>query len=239
MLVVHNPNVQLLAKQLEQAQKDGIYVIQINMVSNYKTDAYIGPDYVSLGAQIGADIVKACGAGTGKSGKVQVLQGELTSAVSQDFIKGYSPVFTKDGTVKVVSEQAANWDTTKAHDITATVVQQNPDLCAVFGFWDVMTMGSAQAIKQAGLTDKVKVFVPGDGARAGCDGVASGAFTNYYSFDARGQGRDIITTAKLLLEAGRPAGSTHQALYSPVTLYTKDNMQPNDCFDVKSAKKGT
>ncbi len=56
-------------------------------------------------------------------------------------MKGAKPIFDKDPAIKIVSDQAANWDATKAHDITATVLQQNPDLCGIYGFWDVMSAG--------------------------------------------------------------------------------------------------
>lgn len=231
VLVVHNPNVQLLAKQLEQAEKAGIYVIQVNMVSNYKTDAYIGADWVKLGEEMATDIVKSCGTGSGKSGKIAMIQGELTSATSLDQLKGAMPVFDKDKAIKVVSNQAANWDATKAHDIAATIVQQNPDLCAVYGFWDTMTQGAAQAIKEAGKTGQVGVWTSGDGARTACDSVTSGAFTKYWDYDARAQGRDIITVAKYLLQSGHKPGSTRTALYSPLLVISKDNVKPTMCFD--------
>ena len=236
VLIVHNPNVQLLAKQLEQAEKAGIYVIQVNMVSNYKTDAYVGVDWIKLGTDMATDIVKACGTGSGKSGKVQVIQGELTSATSLDQLKGAMAVFEKDKAIKVVSNQAANWDATKAHDITATVLQQNKDLCAVFGFWDTMTMGAAQAIKEANMTGKIGVWASGDGARSACDSVTSGAITRYYNYDAKGQGRDIATLAKFLLQSGAKPGSSKTALYSPFSVISKENVKPTVCFDVEMKK---
>ena len=236
VMVVHNPNVQLLAKQLEQAEKAGSYVIQVNMVSNYKTDAYIGVDWGKLGAMIATDLVKKCGTGSGKSGKIQIIQGELTSAASLDQLAGAKPVFAADPAIKIVSDQAANWDATKAHDITATVLQQNPDLCGIHGFWDVMSLGAAEAIKQAGMAGKVTLDVSGDGARAACDGIESGQFSKYFSYDAQQQGRDIISTAKLLLESGRPPGSDHYALYSPVTVLEKETIKPSQCFDVTIKK---
>ena len=51
--------------------------------------------------------------------------------------------------IKVVANQAADWDATKAHAVTSTVLKQNPDLCAIIGFWDVR-VGTAAAIKEAG-----------------------------------------------------------------------------------------
>lgn len=52
VLVVHNFDVQILAKLIQQAQQAGIYVIQINIVSNYKSDAFVGADTIDLGRRI-------------------------------------------------------------------------------------------------------------------------------------------------------------------------------------------
>ena len=237
VMIVHNINTQLLSKQLEQAEKAGIYVVQVNMVSNYKTDVYVGVDWVQLGHDMAADIVKQCGAGSGKSGKVAIVQGELTSAASLDQVKGAMAVFDADKSIKVVSNQAAMWDATKAHDITATVLQQNKDLCALYGFWDTMMMGSAQAVKEAGLTDKIAVYASGDGSRTYCDAVQSGALFHYYSYDAKGQGRDLINAAKFLMQSGQKPGSFRMAIYSPFSVITKENVGPSSCFDYVPTKK--
>ena len=55
----------------------------------------------------------------------------------------------------MVSSQAADWDAAKAKAITQTVLKQNPDLCGIVGFWDGMDIGTAAAIREAGLTGKV------------------------------------------------------------------------------------
>ena len=88
VLVVQNPNVQLLARELKRANEAGIYVVQVNMASNYPGDAYVGGDFVRIGQALGEDVVKACGKGSGTSGKVQIIQGELTATASLDQLAG-------------------------------------------------------------------------------------------------------------------------------------------------------
>ncbi len=232
VLVVHNPNVQLLAKQLEDAQKKGIFVIQINMVSNFKTDAFVGVDYEGLGRTIAREIVKDCGTGTGASGKIAIVQGEITSGASIDQLRGAMEVLNADKAIKVVSNQAANWDASKANEVTATVLQKHRDLCATYGFWDVMEMGAAQAVRTAGLTGKVKVYASGDGHRLSCDAVQSGAITKNWNFDALGQGRDIAVAAKMLLQSGLKPGQMKVALYSSTKLMTKENLTSDMCWDL-------
>ncbi len=117
--------------------------------------------------------MKAC---EGKSNKIAIVQGALSAAASAYTLKGVENVLAKHPEIKVVSSQAADWDAAKAKAITQTVLKQNPDLCGIVGFWDGMDIGTAAAVKEAGLTGKVFVATSGGGERKGaCELVKSGA----------------------------------------------------------------
>jgi len=236
VLIVHNFNVQLLAKQLKAAEDAGIYVIQVNMVSNYKTDAYVGADWEQIGRMVGEEVVASCGKGSGSSGKVAVIQGQLTSAASIEQLKGFTTAVAKDPTIKIVSSQAADWDATKANNLTTSVLQQHPDLCATFGFWGTMQDGAAQAVKAAGKVGKVKVYASGEGSRQDCNNVNSGLFHKFLNYNGPNQGRAIMQQASNLLQSGRKAGSARMAFYSTPSWITKENFDPAVCFDVPKAK---
>lgn len=160
VIVVQNPSVTLLMKELKRAEAQGIHVVQMNMSSNYKSDAFVGADWYEVGRILAEDVVKVCGTGSNTSGEVQIVQGELTAAASVDQIAGIMDVLNKDKAIKVVSNQAALWDANNALNITATVIQQHPNLCASIGFWGIMQSGAAQAIRNASKIDKVKVTPP-------------------------------------------------------------------------------
>jgi ribose transport system substrate-binding protein len=223
VLVVHNPNVQLLARQLKQAEEAGIYVVQLNMVSNFKTDSMVGGDWRGLAKGMAEDIVKTCGEGSGKSGKVAIVQGELTSDVSILEMEGALEVFAKHPEIKIVSDQAAMWAPNKAREITAAVIQQHPDLCAVLGHWGPMTLGSGQAVKAAGLSDKVAVYSTGENPQIICDAVKDGVLTKYWSVDNLKQGRDVMLTIQYLLIMKQKPGTFKLASYSPFEVITREN----------------
>ena len=63
VIVVQNPSVTLLMKELKRAESEGIHVIQMNMSSNYKSDAFVGADWYEVGRILAEDVVKACGTG--------------------------------------------------------------------------------------------------------------------------------------------------------------------------------
>ncbi len=231
ILVVHNPNVQLYAQELARAEAAGIPVIQVNMVSNQKTAAYVGADWKQVGRLLGEEVLRSCGKGSGTSGKVAIVQGEATSAVSLEQMQSASDVLARDPGIRIVSNQAANWDANKAHDITATVLQQHPDLCATVGFWGVMQTGAAQAVKSAGLLGKVKVYASGGDGKLDCDNIDSGLITKFLNYNSVAQARSVIAIASFMLQTGLPPGAVRLADYSPLQWMEKGNYDPALCYD--------
>src|SRR5579863_580048 len=185
VLVVHNPDIQSYAKLLKRAEEAGIHVIQINMRSNYNSDVYVGADWIGIGEAEAQGVIDKCGAGT--SGKVAVLQGQPTSGSDSGMMKGVENVFSKHPEIKTVANVAGEWDATKAQAVISTVIQSNPDLCGVVGFWDVMDLGAAAAIKESGK--KIALVTSGGGEQMACDNVEKGVFDKEIAYQVMDQDR--------------------------------------------------
>lgn len=218
VLVVHNPTVQLLSRQIKQAEADGIKVLQINLQSNQPSTAFVGANWERIGREIAEDIVKECGEGSGKSGKVAIVPGQLTAADSVIMNEAAFKVFEQHKEIQVVSNQASDWEPEKARQITATVLQQNPDLCAIFGHWDVHTIGAGNAVKDAGLEDKVLVYATGGGDDVACKAIEDKVLDRVWSYDADGQGRDAGTMIDVLLQGGAAADGSMLIVESPLKI---------------------
>lgn len=229
VLVVHNPDVQSYARLLRKAEQAGIKVLQVNMKSSYPTDAYVGADWQGIGAEQAEAAVALCGEGTSK--KIQIVQGVLTAAASAYTMKGVETVLSQHPEIEVVSNQAADWDATKARNVTATVLQQHPDLCASIGFWDVMDTGTAAALKEADKVD-VHLITSGGGAQMACDNVSTGLFDVVVSYDVPAQGNDLNTMIRTLLQDEHKAGETKVTLYSPTKTITKETMHGGSCWNL-------
>jgi ribose transport system substrate-binding protein len=239
VLIVQNPSVTLLQKELKRAEAQGIHVIQMNMSSNYKSDAFVGADWYEVGRMLADDVVKVCGTGSGGSGEVQIVQGELTAAASVDQIAGVTDILNKDKAIKVVSNQAALWDANNALNITATVIQQHPDLCASIGFWGIMESGAAQAVRNAGKIDKVKIYASGEGSQLDCDQVTQGNFYKFLSYTATDQGHDAFVAAEILLETGAKPGTSHREYYTRPVWLDKENATDANCYAVPKPPTST
>jgi len=220
VIVIHNPDVQTYAKLIKKAEDEGIYVVQINMRSSQPSTAFVGADWVDVGEKDTQAVVDAC---KGKSNKIAIVQGAPTAAASAYTLKGVENVLAKNPQIKVVSNQAADWDAAKAKALTQTVLKQNPDLCGIVGFWDGMDIGTAAAIKEAGLTGKVFLATSGGGEQKGaCDQVKSGAFDLDISYDVPTQASNMAAMIKWLVQGGIKPGAAKQNIYTTLIPLTKD-----------------
>jgi ribose transport system substrate-binding protein len=233
VLVVHNPDVQSYAKLLKRAEEAGIHVIQINMRSNYNSDVYVGADWIGIGEAEAQGVIDKCGAGT--SGKVAVLQGQPTSGSDSGMMKGVDNALAKHPEIKLVANVAGEWDATKAQAVVSTVIQQNPDLCGVVGFWDVMDLGAAAAIKESGKP--ITLVTSGGGEQMACDNVEKGVFSKEIAYQVMDQGRDLNDMIATVLESGLPAGKLKAVIYSPQLVISKETLRPGLCWSANALKK--
>lgn len=230
VLVVHNPDVQSYARLLKRAEDAGIHVVQVNMRSSYSSDVFVGADYIGMGEQIGHRLVEKCSPANGGSGKVAITQGVLTASTSLYQMRGIEAVVGAAEGMQIVSNQAADWDSTKARNIAATVIQQHPDLCAIAGFWDVMDIGTASAVRESGKD--IFVLTQGGGNRMACENIASGNFSEVVVYHVGHQAQEMATMIRHLLQQGKPPGTSKTTLFTPLQFLNKDNMTAASCWDL-------
>jgi ribose transport system substrate-binding protein len=235
VIVVHNPDVNSYAKLIQRAERAGIYVISINMRSSMGSSGFVGADYTRIGEMQAERIVKFCGEGSGTSGKVAIVQGVLTSAASGFARKGIENVLSKHPEIKIVADQAADWDATKARNITATILQANPDICGIMGMWDVMDTGTAAAVEEFNKRTKrdkpVYLSTSGGAAKFSCDKVKDGTFTEVISYNVPAQGRDIFALISYLLQSKVKPGEYKVSIISPLELINKETITSDSCWD--------
>ncbi len=231
VLIIQNFNLTAAASPIKRLAESGTKMVQLNMRSRVDTNYYVGADWVGIGEAVANELVADCSPENGKSGKVALVQGDITAPDSFFQMQGMQLVFDAHPEIQVVSNLGSEWDSSKARDITTTVLQQHPDLCAVYGLWDGHHVGSAEAIKEAGLQGKVLSYTNGAGSRKACDSVSSGLVDKYWSYDSKRQASDVVTAVVSLLQT-EDASDTRVAVYSPLTLISKETLDPAMCFDL-------
>ncbi|MDO8539408.1 MAG: D-ribose ABC transporter substrate-binding protein [Opitutaceae bacterium] len=112
----------------------------------------------------------------GETGKYAELLGIVADTNTWNRSKGFHSVVDRFPGLKMVAQQSAEFDRSKALEVMESILQANPDLDAVFCGNDAMAMGAYQALLAAGKASKVKVF-GFDGADDVVKAVAEGKIT--------------------------------------------------------------
>ena len=239
VIVVHPPEIQAYTRLIQQANAAGIPVITVSLKADANGDVFVGPDWYDLAVKETESMIGICGKDSGKSGKIAVMQGVLTNPTSQYGILAIEETLKNHPEIQIVSNQAADWDASKAHAIASTVIKANPDLCGFIGLWDNMDVGIAAAIKEAGKLGEIAIVSSGGGNQvSGCDNVQNGNFASYVSYDAKGQARDLMMAVRTILQ-NKPAtpGETTVGLYTPLKVITKETMTADSCWKLDDVKK--
>lgn len=237
VLILHPLDQQAYNRIVPKAMNAGINVIQVNLKSITNGDAYVGADWYDLGLKQAEAIIKACGEGSGRNGKIAIVTGQAATPTIVIGNQAFEDVFARHPEIQVVARQSADFDPAKAQAITSTVLKQNPDLCGILGVWDGQDTGTAAAIREAGMQDQVYFVSSGGGSQAAaCDNIENGSFDAYVSYDVPGQARDLNAAVKILLQTKPEPGSAPFALYTPLKILTKDNLTPSSCWTLEDMK---
>jgi len=108
-----------------------------------------------------------------EKGKYVELLGILGDNNTWNRSKGFHSVVDNYPELKMVSQQTAEFDRTKAMEVLESTLQAYPEIDAVFCGNDAMAMGAYQALVAAGKADKVMVF-GFDGAKDVIDSIHDG-----------------------------------------------------------------
>jgi len=94
----------------------------------------------------------------GEAGTYVELLGLIADTNTWNRSKGFHSVVDRFPDMKLVAQQSADFDRTKALEVLESLLQSHPKIDAVFCGNDAMAMGAYQALLAAGKADKVKVF---------------------------------------------------------------------------------
>lgn len=97
----------------------------------------------------------------GNEGQIAILKGVLGSTAEQQRTQGCDEALAETPGIEVVAVQTANWDENEAFKATQNILTAHPELKAVFGESDAMSLGAAKAARQAGREDLISVGIDG------------------------------------------------------------------------------
>lgn len=201
---------------IREAKAAGVPVVCIDRNPDTPGDTFIATDSVAAARELGEWVVKQ----TGGKGNLAMLQGQIGTTPEQERDKGFSEAIA-DTEIKVVAKQLAEWAQDKGFAVAQDLLQANPGINIFFGQCDATAMGAAQAVKVAGVTEKI-LIVGFDGDVAGLQAVRDGVIDATMTQQTQRMGRLGVQSALALAK-----GEKLPALQLlPATLTTKDNVAP-------------
>jgi ribose transport system substrate-binding protein len=115
-------------------------------------------------------------------GNVAILLGLLGQSITDPRSKGFEDVMAQYPNIKILAKEPTNnWDPKRAAEITDNWLTAYPDLDAIYGESDSLTVPAANVIKRAGKSDKILIFSV-DGTQPGLDAVKAGLLANTFAY---------------------------------------------------------
>jgi ribose transport system substrate-binding protein len=94
----------------------------------------------------------------GEQGRYVELLGLVNDNNTWNRSKGFHSVVDRYPNLKMVAQQSADFDRSRALEVMESILQAQPDIDAVFCGNDAMALGAYQALLGAGRAGRVKVF---------------------------------------------------------------------------------
>lgn len=154
-LIVINPtDSDAIITAVEEANDANIPVVTVDRGSNGgMVVAHVASDNVAGGRMAGEHVAMLLNG----MGKVVELEGIVGTSAARDRGAGFEEVIAMYPDIEIVAKQTANFNRAEGLTVMENLLEANPDIDAVFAQNDEMALGAIEAIKSAGLLDKIKV----------------------------------------------------------------------------------
>jgi ribose transport system substrate-binding protein len=206
---------------VQQAADAGIPVVAIDAIlPEGPQKAQIGVDNAAAGADMGKfflDYVNSNMDGTVKYGVVGALNSFIQNVRQEGFEKAVQGAEGVE-TAGVVDGQNIQDNALAAAE---NLITGNPDMTAVYATGEPALMGAIAAVESQGKQDDVKIFGWDLTAQA-IAGIDAGYVAAVIQQDPAAMGAAAVEALQTLSEGG----SVEQTISVPITIVTKDNVEP-------------
>jgi ribose transport system substrate-binding protein len=222
LLLMPSGSVELVAG-VKKANEAGIPVFNIDTKmdpdamaqSNAFLATFIGSDNFDAGYQGGMKMAELLDG----EGEIAIIQGVPGHESSYMRVDGFEAAIAQFPGLKVVAKQPANWETELGYTVIQNIMEANPNLAGVWVASDLMGIGGAQAIKDAGKAGVVRM-VGVDGMLAAMEGIQEGIYDATVKQSTYMMGYMGVKAASDFLD-----GKTLEEItYTPLTMVDKDNV---------------
>jgi len=200
------------------AKQQGIPVVNVDRnAPGEPGDTFIATDSVNSAYEVCKHLFELAGG----EGELIIVHGQKGTTPEVDRTEGCNMAMEEYPGVELVAEQWSQiWSQDEGFQITQNLLQAHPDVDMIFGQADALALGAAQAVKVAGLPQRI--YVAGfDGDTAALVALKEGVFDVTATQQTQRMGRMAVDSALALIEGEEvPAEQLQDA-----TLTTQENVQ--------------
>lgn len=221
-IIVNAVDTAATQKMTVSAQQAKIPLVYVNRRPEFKDVppgvGYVGSDEIKAGEIQMRYLAEQMG---GK-GNLAIMLGLLSNNATHNRTQGVKNVLKEYPGIKIVEEQSAEWQRSKAIDLMNNWIVSGTKIDAVAANADEMAIGAAMAISQAGMQPGKDILVAGsDGGTAGLDAIKKGQLLVTAYQDNKGQAVGSIDLAVKMVKKEPYTAE----LTIPYQQITKDNYQ--------------
>ena len=153
-LLILGSNTQEAANaDVDLAHKLGMKVVtEDNVFPESNAECQVGGDDIAAGYLAGKALAEAING----EGKVAINKFPMPVPPSENRVIGIKQAFLEYPGIEIIAEDSPGYDTVKAMDWTAAMIQSNPDIKGFISIEDTSALGIIRAIENAKLEDSIK-----------------------------------------------------------------------------------
>ena len=181
--ILHPSDSKGIMPAVRKANAKNIPVATIGTPTADPTVAFMrsGVDYYKTGVIVAARVAKALG----NKGKVIILEAAPGAQNGQERLQGIQDELAKYSGIEIIASQTAHWNRVKGMQLMENLLQRFDEVDAVIGMNDEMAIGAIQALKAAGIADKV-IVAGFDANKDACIAIKNGDMLVSYNTDPFG-----------------------------------------------------
>jgi ribose transport system substrate-binding protein len=158
-IVIAPADSKALVPALRKAKKAGVVVVNIDnrldtevLQQENVAIPFVGPDNKAGAKKVGEFLAGKLS----KGDQVAVLEGKTTAFNGVQRRLGFEQAMSEAG-IEIVTSQSADWETSKANTIAASMLSEHPEIKAILAANDSMALGAVAAVKSSGKTGQVTI----------------------------------------------------------------------------------
>ncbi|MDD2981122.1 MAG: sugar ABC transporter substrate-binding protein [Hespellia sp.] len=208
-----------ISPAITEINDEGVPIVNVNTKISDESvsyDSFVSCNQYDLGYTTVSKAIEKIG----EEGKAVTIYGKPGAQTYEERDKGANAAFDEHEGWELLDSQVANGDRNEAMDVMSTLLTKYDDITMVYAQDGEMALGAAEALKQSGKQNDIKIVCENSSAEI-CEQISAGNIFMTYDDAAWSQTEVGFKVANLILGEQKVADT----YYSDIYLVDSDNVE--------------